>query len=132
MNHYRKYYAALLALTALLVVASLVVMWTAPQKFHYIMPLTALYFAVVTGLQHWFVVTSAQKAPRTFIKNFLGATVGVLLLHLVVMALYMFTHTAVARLFIVGFCICYVAYLCFETTALVLYVKRKRNENNPE
>ncbi|MCR5821487.1 MAG: hypothetical protein K6F85_01020 [Bacteroidales bacterium] len=126
--HFRKYYACLAALTALAVLASFVVLWVSPSNFHTILPLTALYFAVVTGLEHWFIINSAQKDPRTFIKNFLGITVGVLFLHLVVMAVYLFTHTSVARIFIVGFCVGYIAYLVFETVALVLFVRNRRKE----
>ncbi|MBR1850132.1 MAG: hypothetical protein IJ789_02040 [Bacteroidales bacterium] len=130
MSHFRKYYALLVALTALLVVASFVVQKQAPQNFIVALPLTALYFAIVTGLQHWFVVNSTKKDPRTFIRNFLGATIGVLFLHLVVMATYMFTHMAQAKIFVVGFCIGYAAYLVFETVALILFVRNARKKQD--
>jgi threonine/homoserine/homoserine lactone efflux protein len=92
------------------------------------MPLLPLYFAVVTGLQHYVVVKSLYKDPRSFVKNFLGVTVGSLFLHLVILCLWAFTHMTTARTFIIAFCICYIVYLAFETIQLVLLVRRKRNE----
>ena len=92
------------------------------------MPLVVLYFGVITAVQHLLVTRAAHKDPRVFVKTFLGSTVAMLLLHLVVMAVYMFSCAATARLFIIAFALCYVAYLVFETVALVRYVKDYQKE----
>lgn len=83
-----------------------------------------VYFAVITGLQHYVVTKSLEKAPRTFIKNFLGLTVGTLFLHLVVLSLWAFTHIPTAKPFIIAFGIGFVVYLIYETLMLVLHVRR--------
>ena len=83
-----------------------------------------VYFAVITGLQHYVVTKSLEKAPRTFIKNFLGLTVGTLFLHLVVLSLWAFTHISTAKPFIIAFGIGFVVYLIYETLMLVLHVRR--------
>lgn len=119
----KKYFVSLLSLSLLLVVISFVVLWTAPAFFLPVMPLMVLYFAVVTGFMHFTVVKAAYKDPRTFIKTFMGFTVGTLFLHLIVLAAYMFTHLEQAKRFVLCFCICYVIYLVFETVTLAITVK---------
>lgn len=126
----RRYSIALLSLTLVMTVASLLPMWFAPTSYHAFMPLTVLYFTAVTGLQHYCSLRSARKDPRTFIKIFLALTVGTLFLHLAVLTAYMFSHlhaALAAKHFLITFCICYIVYLFFETTALVLMV-RKNNK----
>ncbi len=124
----KKYYIALIVLTIVLILAAFCTLWFAQGVFQTIMPVIPLYFAVITGLQHYVVVKSFNKDPRTFVKNFLGVTVGSLFLHLVILCTWAFTHIPQARTFILAFCICYIAYLAFETLALILYVKGKRNK----
>jgi hypothetical protein len=124
----KKYYIALIVLTIVLILAAFCTLWFAQGVFQTIMPVIPLYFAVITGLQHYVVVKSFNKDPRTFVKNFLGVTVGSLFLHLVILCTWAFTHIPQARTFILAFCICYIAYLAFETIALILYVKGKRNK----
>ena len=127
----RKYLIALLCLAFLLVVATFVTLWYSPANFAAIMPAVVFYFTAITAAQHYLVVRSARQSPRTFIKVFLGLTVGTLFLHLIVMVTYMFTHLSAeqahnARLFLITFCICYIAFLIFETVALVLTVRKEK------
>ena len=124
----KKYYISLILLTIVLILAAFCTLWFTQGVFQTIMPFIPLYFAVITGLQHYAVVKSFYKDPRTFVKNFLGITVGTLFLHLVVISTWAFTHIPEARNFILAFCICYIAYLAFETIALVLLVKKQRNQ----
>ena len=124
----KKYFISLLSLTLLLALIAFGIMWKAPQVFIVALPILALYFAIVTGVEHYFIVKSAEKDPRTFVRNFFGITVGALFLHLVVLMVYMFSNPSHAKIFAIGFCIGYFAHLIFETTALVLYVKHLRKE----
>ena len=124
----KRYYVSLIIITIVLVLAAFCTLWFAEGIFQPILPFLPLYFAVVTGLQHYVVVKSLYKDPRTFVKNFLGLTVGSLFLHLVLLCLWAFTHIPTARTFILAFCICYIIYLAFETIQLVLLVRHKRNE----
>ncbi len=125
----KNYCIALLSLTGLMVVATLTLMWCGSPLYYPILPCIPLYFGLVTGLQHYFVVKSAYKDPRIFVKNFLMLTVGVLLLHLIIIVLWAFTHAQTsAKAFLLVFCLCYIAYLAFETTALVLFIKNQRKK----
>lgn len=124
----KRYYVSLIIITLILVLAAFGTLWFGNGLFQTVFPLLPLYFAVVTGLQHYVVVKSLYKDPRTFVKNFLGLTVGSLFLHLVILCLWAFTHIPTAKHFILAFCICYIVYLAFETVQLVLLVRRKRNE----
>ena len=125
----KRYLIILLSITLLLVLAALVPMWTGDARYQCVMPFIPLYFALVTGVEHWAVVESMNKSPRTFVKNFLGITVGVLFVHLVVMSLWMFTHAREAKWFAVAFCVCYVVYLVLETAALALLVRNAGKKN---
>lgn len=124
----RRYYLILLVLTLLL---TAVAWWanthlsTLDSQFPILYALP-LYFAVVTGLQHYVVANSLKKDPRTFIKNFLGLTVGTLFLHLVVLSLWAFTHILTAKPFIFAFGIGFLLYLVFETLMLILLVRNNR------
>lgn len=122
----KRYYIALVVVALVLALASFVVMWTAPERFLTVMPLLALYFAAVTGVQHWLVVKSMYQSPRRFVQFFLATTVGTLFLHLVVFAAYLFTHTQQAKLFAIAFCIGFAVMLVFETVSLVLLINREK------
>ena len=124
----KKYYISLILITIVMVLADFCTLWFANGIFQTIMPLIPLYFAIITGIQHYAVVKSFYKDPRTFVKNFLGLTVGSLFLHLVILCTWSLTHIPQARTFIIAFCICYVVYLAFETIALVLLVKNQRKQ----
>lgn len=127
----RHYYISLIIVTLVLVLASFVIMWTAPERFLSVMPLLALYFAAVTGVQHYFVVKSMYQSPKRFVQLFLATTVATLFLHLVVFAVYLFTHTQQAKLFAIAFCIGFAVMLVFETVSLVLLINReKKNRAN--
>ncbi len=127
----RRYYISLLIVSLVLVLASFGAMWLAPQTFIIAMPLLVLYFAILTLVQHTIVVKAMQRSPKTFVQLFLGTTVGVLFIHLIVLAAFLLTNPGQGRRFLIAFCIGYVVYLVFETVALVRYVdsEKKRRQN---
>ena len=127
----RRYYISLLLVSLVLILASFAVMWFAPQTFIMAMPLLVLYVAILTLVQHTIVVKAMQRSPKTFVQLFLGTTVGVLFIHLIVLATFLLTTPAQGRRFLIAFCIGYVVYLVFETVALVRYVdnEKKKRQN---
>ena len=122
----RRYLFSLLLVTLAMVLAAFCVMWFAPHYYIPVMPLLALYFGIVCGLQHWLVTRAMYRSPKAFVQVFLGSVVGVLFLHIVVLAVYLFTHTQHAKLFTIAFCIGYAVSLVFETAALVRFVQNER------
>lgn len=122
----KRYYIALVVVALVLALASFVVMWTIPERYLIVMPLLALYFAAVTGVQHYFVVKSMYQSPKRFVQFFLATTVATLFLHLVVFAAYLFTHTQQAKLFAIAFCIGFAVMLVFETVSLILLINREK------
>ena len=126
-----RYYISLLLVSLVLLLASFAVMWFATQTFIMAMPLLVLYFAILTLVQHTIVVKAMQRSPKTFVQLFLGTTVGVLFIHLIVLASFLLTTPAQGRRFLIAFCIGYVVYLVFETVALVRYVdnEKKKRQN---
>lgn len=127
----RRYYISLLLVSLVLILASFMMMWFAPKVFIVAMPLLVLYFAILTLVQHTIVVKAMQRSPKTFVQLFLGTTVGVLFIHLIVLASFLLTTPAQGRRFLIAFCIGYVVYLVFETVALVRYVdnEKKKRQN---
>lgn len=128
----RRYYISLVLMVLLMVLASFILLWTKPEFFIIAMPLLALYFGVVTGVQHLLVVRSLYKSPRTFVKTFMASTIGVLFIHLAILAIYLLTNPQNGKPFLMAFCIGYVVCLAFETIALVQLInseKKKRSQN---
>ena len=132
MSYTRKYLVWLLSITLILVLVSFVILGTAPGTFIVSMPVLAVYFCIVTGLQHLLVTKAMMRSPKTFVQIFLGTTVGVLFIHLVVLASFLLTHASQGRRFLIAFCIGYVVYLVFETTALVKLVEDEKKRRNKE
>ena len=132
MSYTRKYLGWLLSITLILVLVSFVILGTAPGTFIVSMPFLAVYFCIVTGLQHLLVTKAMMRSPKTFVQIFLGTTVGVLFIHLVVLASFLLTHASQGRRFLIAFCIGYVVYLVFETTALVKLVEDEKKRRNKE
>lgn len=128
----RRYLVSLIIVTLVLALASFVVLWAAPASFIVAMPLLALYFALLTLVQHFLVVRAMSRSPKTFVQIFLGTTIGVLFIHLIVLASFLLTNPGQGRRFLIAFCIGYVVFLVFETVALVRFVdreKKKRQQN---
>ena len=119
-------------MTLALVLAAFVVMWLAPSHYLPIMPLLALYFGVICGIQHWLVTRAMYRSPKIFIQMFLGSVIGVLFIHIVVLAAYLFSHPSHAHLFTLAFCIGYAVSLVFETVALVRFVNHERRRRMEE
>lgn len=132
MSYTRKYLVWLLSITLILVLVSFVILGTAPGTFIVSMPFLAVYFCIVTGLQHLLVTKAMMRSPKTFVQIFLGTTVGVLFIHLVVLASFLLTHASQGRRFLIAFCIGYVVYLVFETTALVKLVEGEKKRRKKE
>ncbi len=124
----KRYYIALAIVTLLLVAAAFSVLLFSRSDFYLVMPILAFYFAIITGIQHFVVVKSMNKSPRQFVQYFLGATVAVLFIHLVVLASYLFTHTDQAKSFTLAFCIGFATMLVFETVALLIHVNREKKK----
>ena len=119
-------------MTLALVLLSFIVMFISPDKWLMAMPFIALYFGIVTGLQHWLVTKAMFRSPKAFVQQFLGTTVGVLFLHLAVMAIYLLTHPGNAKIFTIAFLIDFVVSWVFETLAIVMFIKKekKKREQN--
>jgi hypothetical protein len=124
----KRYYIALAIVTLVLLGVALGVLACDKEQFHLVMAILPFYFALITGVQHYVVVKSMKKSPRQFVQYFLGSTVAVLFLHLVLLASYLFTHTDQAKSFTLAFCIGFATMLVFETVALIFFVNREKKK----
>lgn len=133
----KRYYIALAIVTLLLVATAFSVLLFSRSDFHLVMPILAFYFAIITGIQHFVVVKSMNKSPRQFVQYFLGATVAVLFIHMIVLfSIVFFRYNQlphVAKVFIIAFGLGFAIMLVFETVALLIHVNReKKNQRNKE
>ena len=128
----RRYLVSLLCMSLVLVLATLAAMWFAPQNFIVAMPLLVIYFALLTLVQHILVVRGMSRSPKTFVQIFLGTTIGVLFVHLVVLAVFLISNHQQGKRFLIAFCIGYLAYLVFETVALVRFVDREKKRRQQD
>ncbi len=128
----RRYLISLLVLSIIMVLAAFVVMWAAPKVFIVAMPLLVLYFAVLTLVQHLLVVRGMSRSPKTFVQIFLGTTIGVLFIHLIVLATFLITTPEQGKRFLIAFCVGYVVYLVFETISLVRFVDKEKKRRQQD
>lgn len=128
----RRYYISLLVMTLLMVVAAFCVQWFAPQQFLVAMPLLALYFGVVTGVVHYVVIHAMQRSPRAFVQVYLGTTVGMLVMHLIVITLYLLNHHTTGQRFLIAFLVGFVVSFAFEVVCLVRHVDNERKHRQQE
>lgn len=132
----KRYFIHIIILTLILVTASFILLWSGSENYSSLIPIFVLYFAVITAIQHNVVTRSMLKDPRTFVKNFLGISVGTMMLHLVVVFAYAISQIKSAnqahnaKLVIVSFCILFVVFLAFETIELVLFVRKYKEPNS--
>lgn len=132
----KKYFIHIIILTLILVIASFILLWSGSENYSFLIPIFVLYFAVITAIQHNVVTRSMLKDPRTFVKNFLGISVGAMMLHLVIVFAYAISQMKSAnqahnaKMVIVSFCILFVIFLAFETIELVLFVRKYKEPNS--
>jgi len=124
----KRYLTVLSLLTAVMLLLTFVVKWAGLAFFEqvplWLLPVTVLYFAVVDGIQYWLIVNSMKRDPRRFIQVFLGITVGVLFLHLVVLIAGMLIHPAGGKQFAIGFLVLYVVYTVYVIASLVRFMRQ--------
>lgn len=132
----KRYFIHIIILTLILVIANFILLWSGSENYSSLIPIFVLYFAVITAIQHNVVTKSMLKDPRTFVKNFLGISVGAMMLHLVVVFGYAISQMKSAnqahnaKMVIVSFCILFVIFLAFETIELVLFVRKYKEPNS--
>ncbi len=124
----RRYIISLIAMTLGLVILSFVVMYAMPDRWLLVMPFMAIYFGIITWLQHFIVTRAMYKSPRIFVQQFLGITVGVLAVHLVVIAAYILTHPTHAKTFVIAFLIGFLISWVFETIATIKFIREEKRK----
>lgn len=126
----KRYLTGLVVLTAVMLLLSFVVKWTAMPFFApvptWMLPVAVLYFGVAYGVQYWMTVGAVNKNPRAFVQFFLATTVGVLFLHIVVLVGGMLMNPSAGKRFAIGFLILYVVFTVYMTVSLVRFMR------NPE
>ena len=131
----RRYLATLMCITLAAVIATFIPRWAGHSGSIAVLPFIPVYFGVVTAVQHYLICRSMHRSPKLFVQVFLGSVVGVLFLHLTLMAVYLFTQaksTSEAYQFTLWTGIFYLVYLVFETVAIVRYVSNERQRRKQE
>ncbi|MBP5189389.1 MAG: hypothetical protein J6031_00545 [Bacteroidales bacterium] len=128
----KRYLTGLAILTGVMLLLAFAVKWMAMPFFapvaSWMLPAAVLYFGVAYGVQYWMTVGAVNKNPKAFIQFFLATTVGVLLLHIVVLIGGMLINPAGGKRFAIGFLILYVVYTVYMTVSLVLFMRNPENK----
>ncbi len=127
----RRYFVSVLLMTLLLVLLSFVVMYAWPDRWLLSMPFLALYFGAICIVQHCIVTKALYRSPKAFVQQFLGTTVGVLFVHLAVLAIYLFSHPSHAKTFTLAFLVGFVISWIFETAATVVFIRNEKKKREP-
>lgn len=124
----------LLVLTLVGVLVSFVMMWLNANLYIWLMPLIAPFFALVTGGTHFLIINGMNRDPRSFVKRFLGLSVGSMMVHLLILIGYTLTHmhnvdeVATAKRFVLLYAAYFFVYLVFETIELIRFVRKPKQE----
>lgn len=128
----RRYFVSLLIVTLAMVMLSFAVMYVWPERWLLAMPFLALYFGVICLLQHWIVTKALYRSPKAFVQQFLGTTVGVLFVHMAVLAVYLFTHPTHAKPFTLAFLVGFVVSWVFETAATIKFIRDEKKKKESQ
>lgn len=129
----KRFFTGLIVITIVMLLFAFAVKWFSIDLFAKLnvmaLPLAVLYFAVISGIQYWFTLNSMKRSPKQFVQFFLGTTVAVLVLHIIVLVCGMLSNPSGGKSFAVGFLILYVVYTVYVVAAIVQYVRKAQNQN---
>lgn len=129
----KRFFTGLIVITIVMLLLAFAVKWFSVDLFAKLnviaLPLAVLYFAAVSGIQYWFTLNSMKRSPKQFVQFFLGTTVAVLVLHIIVLVCGMLSNPLGGKSFAVGFLILYVVYTVYIIAAIVQFVRKVQNQN---
>lgn len=129
----KRFFTGLIVITIVMLLLAFAVKWFSVDLFAKLnviaLPLAVLYFAAVSGIQYWFTLNSMKRSPKQFVQFFLGTTVAVLVLHIIVLVCGMLSNPLGGKSFAVGFLILYVVYTVYIIAAIVQFVRKAQNQN---
>ncbi len=89
-----------------------------------VFPYIILLIAGFSLAAHIFLLKSATVSNQKFTQAFLLTTTVKLLLYLIIMAAYAFTHRELAKLFIINFTVLYFIYTPFDVIMILKQTKQ--------
>lgn len=89
------------------------------------LPLLPFFFLGVTLLSYYMQIKSASERFIRFVNAYMLLTAAKLLLYMVVIVIYVFTHKDDAVRFMIAFFLFYLAFTLFEVVALLATGKRE-------
>lgn len=98
-----------------------------PQYYLTSVPISFIFFILVTSITHYILMTSSKKGTR-FVSFFMGTFTAKILLYMAVMMGYIWFNKETALPFIIMFGIFYIIFTVFEVLSILKYLK----ESNPK
>ena len=74
----------------------------------------------------FFALNFAPKFTLPAVEVFLGSTVGMLMLHMAIIAVYLITNHTTGKRFLIAFLVGFVVSFIFEIISLVRHVENER------
>jgi uncharacterized membrane protein HdeD (DUF308 family) len=126
-----KFYLKLIILSIVIAVAGAIIFavmpWQQPRVYYFII---AFFFAI-SAFTYWWLTTMLKKNSRRFPAYFMGATSIKLFSSLIFIVLYAIKNPAEAKVFLLTFFFIYLIFSAFETTEILSFSSRHKNNSAP-
>jgi hypothetical protein len=119
-----KYLMNLLILSILIMVVYTILLTTNTPILTPVFPYIVLLIAGFSLASHLFLLKAATVSNKKFTQSFMLSTTVKLLLYLVAMAAYAFTHRELAKLFILNFTALYFIYTPFDVIMILSQTRK--------
>ena len=114
------------ALTITIFILGAILYWTILNQFYLtILPITVVFFYVVTNLVHAYLLKMSGKSGSRFTSQYMAISFMKMFFFLAVAIIYVVLHRENAKIFIANFLLLYVLYSGFEVYELTKFMKEK-------
>lgn len=90
-----------------------------------ILPITVLFFYLVTNLVHAYLLKIAVKSGSRFTSHYMAASFLKMFFYLIVAIVYALLNKENAKIFLVNFLILYIIYTTFEVLQFSKFIRQK-------
>lgn len=125
------FFKKLLILTGITALIAFIAAFYLPKNFTTpALPFLFIFFVIVTSLVHLLLTKASEKNFQSFAKNFMIATLGKLILYVIVIIIYIIINRSDAIAFTINFFVLYLIYSVFEVISILFKTQKKNDKNH--
>ena len=126
MKAFKNFILKELLLTIIIALVAFILFQSVLKEFYSPVFWTLLIIiSVLTGGLHYSILQVAEKETSKFTSRFLMATGIKMIIYLIFIIVYVFSHTTNAKIFLIYFLIHYLLYTAFEVYMILRYLKQQ-------